>query len=91
MRTYVMKRILISDSTGVTGYIGGDILYALEHAHPDWEVTALVRNSDKGATVAASYPKIRFAYGSLDDHDVLEEEASKADIVIRTYSSPSST
>jgi hypothetical protein len=42
-----------------------------------------VRNSDKAAPVAAAYPKIHFAYGSLEDHDVLEEEASKADIVIR--------
>jgi hypothetical protein len=43
----------------------------------------LVRNSDKGALVAADYPKIRLVYGDLDSADVLEEEASKADIVLR--------
>jgi hypothetical protein len=65
------------------GYIGGDILYALEKAHPEYEYTALVRNSDSAAPVAAQYPKIRFAYGSFDDSNIIEEEASKADFVIR--------
>lgn len=69
--------------TGVTGYIGGDFLYRLLEKHPDWEsdVTVLVRNSDKGAKVAQNYPKIKLVYGDLDSADLLEEEASKADIV----------
>jgi len=70
--------------TGATGYIGGDVLYALEKAHPDYEYTAIVRDSDKGAIVAASYPKTRLVYGTLDDSALLEEESSKADIVIHT-------
>jgi N-acetyl-gamma-glutamylphosphate reductase len=70
-------------STGATGYIGGDILYALEKAHPEYEYSALVRDSDKGAPVAAAFPKTRLVYGGLDDSQLLEDEAARADIVIR--------
>ncbi|KAH9827711.1 Nucleoside-diphosphate-sugar epimerase [Teratosphaeria destructans] len=66
---------------GATGYIGGDALYAIAHAHPEYDITALVRNSDKGAVVAKEYPSIRLVYGDLDDSALLEEEAKKADIV----------
>nr|POE59198.1 hypothetical protein CFP56_24467 [Quercus suber] len=69
--------------TGVTGYIGGDALHALAAAHPDYDVTALVRNSSKGAQVAQQYPRIRLVYGDLDSVDLLEEEARQADIVGR--------
>lgn len=71
-------------STGATGYIGGDALYALMQKHPrDYDVATLVRNSDKGAQVASQYPSIRLVYGDLDSAETLEEEARKADIVLR--------
>lgn len=70
--------------TGATGYIGGDALYAIANAYPDLEVTALVRNSDKGAKVASRYAKIRLVYGDLDSTKLLTSEASKADIVVHT-------
>lgn len=57
-------------------------------AHPDWEITASVRNSDKGAQIAAIFPKIKLVYGDLDSTAMIEEEASKADIVYRKYSDP---
>lgn len=83
MLTQVMTR------TGTTGYIGGDALYALEKAHPDYEYTAMVRNSDRGALVAAVYPRIRLVYGTNDDTKLIEEECAKADIVIRmSYPQP---
>jgi len=63
-------------------------LFALYNAHPDYEYTASVRNSDKGALVAASFPKIRLVYGTLEDTALLEEESSKADIVIRKVLHP---
>ena len=59
-------------------------MYAVSHAHPDYEFTALVRNSEKGASVAAEYPSIRLVYGTLDDSALLEEESARADVVIRT-------
>ncbi|TVY21279.1 Uncharacterized protein LARI1_G000428 [Lachnellula arida] len=73
--------------TGVTGYIGGDALYALEKAHPEYEYTALVRSSDTGAQVASVYPKIRLVYGTLDDTELLEKESASADIVLHTADS----
>ena len=48
-----------------------------------YDVAALVRDSDKGAQIASQYPAIRLVYGDLDSSDVLEEEAKKADIVLR--------
>jgi nucleoside-diphosphate-sugar epimerase len=77
----MFRHRLIISSTGVTGYIGGDALYVFQKAHPEWEITCLVRNSDKGAKVAAQYPKIRLVYGELDSADLIAEEAKKADIV----------
>ncbi|TVY33380.1 Uncharacterized protein LSUB1_G007852, partial [Lachnellula subtilissima] len=77
--------------TGVTGYIGGDALYALEKAHPEYEYTALVRNPDKGAPVASVYPNIRLVYGTLDDVELLEKESASADIVLHTADSSDHT
>jgi len=67
--------------TGTTGYIGGDALYVFTRAHPEWEVTCLVRNSAKGSLIASQYPKIRLVYGDLDSTDLITEEAKNADIV----------
>lgn len=70
-------------STGVTGYIGGDGLYAVANAHPDWEYSALVRNKEKAARLAEKYPQIRIVLGDLDSSDIIEEEVKNADIVFR--------
>ncbi|OQE14913.1 hypothetical protein PENSTE_c032G02932 [Penicillium steckii] len=67
--------------TGVTGYIGGDGLYAVANAHPDWEYSALVRNKEKAARLAEKYPQIRIVLGDLDSSDIIEEEVKNADIV----------
>ncbi|KAF2254099.1 NAD(P)-binding protein [Trematosphaeria pertusa] len=68
--------------TGATGYVGGDALYAIANAYPDLDIIALVRNSDKGAKVAAQFPKIKLVFGDLSSTDLLTSEASKADIVL---------
>ncbi|RMD42876.1 hypothetical protein DV735_g2298, partial [Chaetothyriales sp. CBS 134920] len=69
-------------TTGTTGYIGGDFLYALVEKHPDWDITALVRSSEKGAKVTAAFPKVKVVYGSNESGgDVIEAEVAKADIV----------
>lgn len=69
--------------TGATGYIGGDALFAIASAHPEYEITALVRNSDKGVQVAKEYAKVKLVYGDLDNVELLEDEAKKADVVCR--------
>lgn len=68
--------------TGSTGYIGGDALFAVANKYPELEITALVRNSDKGAKVSSQYPGIRLVYGNLDSIELLETEAYMADIVL---------
>lgn len=70
-------------STGATGYIGGDALHQLMRSTQQYEVAALVRSSEKGAQIASQYPTIRLVYGDLDSAEALEEEARKADIVLR--------
>lgn len=69
-------------ATGVTGYIGGDALFAIAKAHPEYDITCLVRNSDKGAQVASQFSTVKLVYGDLDKVDVIEEESKKADIVL---------
>ncbi|KAK3903168.1 hypothetical protein C8A05DRAFT_14855 [Staphylotrichum tortipilum] len=68
-------------ATGVTGYLGGDAVYAILDAHPEYDVTCLVRNKTKGAWVAEAHSGITIVYGELDDGSLLEEEAAKTDIV----------
>ncbi|KKK24384.1 hypothetical protein P175DRAFT_0497912 [Aspergillus ochraceoroseus IBT 24754] len=67
--------------TGATGYIGGDVFYAVTQAHPDWQISVLVRNKEKGAQIASKYPKVRVVYGDLDSAGIIEEEVKNADIV----------
>ena len=73
-------------STGSTGYIGGDVLYEVAQAHPEYDITCLVRNSKKGAKIGSQYAKVKLVYGTLDDAKILEEEARKADVVLRESS-----
>ena len=75
-------------STGATGYIGGDGLFSIVQAHPDWEITALVRNEDKAAQVRSKYPKVKILKGDLDSADLIEGAVADADIVFRTCFHP---
>ncbi|KAI1616853.1 hypothetical protein EDD36DRAFT_415735 [Exophiala viscosa] len=70
--------------TGVTGYIGGDTLYALNQKHPQWEYSALIRTQAKADQVKQQYPKLRIVVGDLDDSALLKGESAKADIVLHT-------
>lgn len=55
----------------------------LVDAHPDYGITVLVRNEERGKPVKKRFPSVKLAYGSLDDSTVVEKEAAEADIVIR--------
>ena len=72
-----------NSSTGATGYIGGEVLHALQHAHPDYEVAALIRDKEKASKVLGAFPKVRVVLADLDNVDIIEEESRKANIVIR--------
>jgi hypothetical protein len=69
--------------------VGGDVLYALLQAHPSWEssITCLARSPSRGAELSSAYPNLKLVYGTLDDSQILEKEASKADIVLHWASS----
>ncbi|KAL6228865.1 hypothetical protein BDW75DRAFT_226098, partial [Aspergillus navahoensis] len=51
------------------------------NAHPDWQLSALVRNKDKAEQVKAQYPNIRIIHGDLDSSDIIIEEVKNTDIV----------
>ncbi|KAL2073862.1 hypothetical protein VTL71DRAFT_11188 [Oculimacula yallundae] len=76
-------------ATGTTGYVGGDILHVLLETFPWWEqhITCLARSRSRGAALSAAYPKLKVVYGDLEDAGLIEEESSKADIVLHFASS----
>ncbi|KAH6609270.1 nadp-binding domain [Trichoderma cornu-damae] len=69
------------------GYIGGTAFDYVYNAHKDYEYTVLVRDETRAQLVKAKYPTAKFAYGTLDDSDVIEKAAAEADIVIHTADS----
>lgn len=79
---FFIKSILLTNV--YKGYVGGDATYTLLQKYPAWEsnITALVRNETKGGLVAKVYPKVKLVYGDLGDLALLEEESSKADIIL---------
>jgi uncharacterized protein YbjT (DUF2867 family) len=74
-----------SNSIGVTGYIGGQAVLHIVNKHPNYSITALVRNKEQASYVKSAFPNLKFVLGDLDSTDLLLEECSKADIVLRIY------
>ncbi|EPS42962.1 hypothetical protein H072_3082 [Dactylellina haptotyla CBS 200.50] len=72
---------------GITGYIGGTTATTLASKHPEYEITALIRNTKQGDQVKAVFPKIRTVLGDLDSLEIIKEESTKADIVFHCASS----
>ncbi|KAJ7598699.1 hypothetical protein C8J56DRAFT_1039585 [Mycena floridula] len=68
--------------TGATGYIGGSVLdLLLEHKnHPRFDITALVRSEDK-AQKLKNATGINIVVGSHQDIELVEDLASKADVI----------
>lgn len=75
--------MLTGTSTGSTGYIGGTVLNKLYHHDPDYSITVLLRSTP--AHFEAQYPRIRIVNGDFDSVAILEDEAAKADVVIREH------
>ncbi|KIV82017.1 hypothetical protein PV11_04158 [Exophiala sideris] len=74
--------------TGATGYLGGDAWTAILGKHPEWQSssTCLVRNETRGRLLQKKYPSVRLVIGDLSDSELLEHEASRADVVIHCAS-----
>ncbi|KAF0641076.1 hypothetical protein FPSE5266_06878 [Fusarium pseudograminearum] len=72
--------------TGASGYVGGQLLHELTKTHPEYNIVTLVRDSHAAETIAQAYPKVRTVVGDLDDSELVEQEAGKADIVLNVAS-----
>jgi len=69
--------------TGASGYIGGQVLAGLVRSEANFTISALLRDQDKANIVARAFPNVNLVLGDLDDVDIIDREASKADIVLR--------
>lgn len=59
------------------------MLHVLQSTHPEFECAVLVRDKAKAEQVSNAYPQVRMVLGELDSAALLEEEARKADVVVR--------
>jgi nucleoside-diphosphate-sugar epimerase len=73
--------------TGVSGYIGGQLLANISFKHPNYEIVGLVRDIEQGERIKAKYPLLQTVYGDLDSSDLLAFEAGRADVVFQTANS----
>ncbi|KAF2496499.1 NAD(P)-binding protein, partial [Lophium mytilinum] len=74
---------------GATGYLGGSILSSLlpklTTSPPSYTISALVRSPEKSKWLDSH--NIHPVLGSLDDIALIEDEASKSDVLINTADS----
>lgn len=71
--------------TGVTGFIGGDVLSGLTQKLAASKIVALVRNQGQAAAVTGQFPTVTPLLGDLDSSAEIQQAASKADIVLRMH------
>lgn len=68
--------------TGISGYIGGQLLHNMIDKHPEYQITGLVRTEEKKKEILALHPSVNILIGDLESLDLIEEESSKADVVL---------
>ena len=73
------------NSTGVTGFIGGDVLHGLAQTLTSSSIFAPVRNKCQAAAVTGRYPTVIPLIGDLDSSTEIQQAASNADIVLSMY------
>ncbi len=73
--------------TGISGYIGGQLLHDVFKKHPEYQIRGLVRTEDQQKQIALKYPSVQISIGDLDSAAILKAEAAKADVVLCTYRS----
>ena len=57
------------------------MLHTIVKAHPEYDVSVLLRSTPEG--FKELYPNVRIVQGDYDSGELLSAEAYKADIVIR--------
>jgi uncharacterized protein YbjT (DUF2867 family) len=70
--------------TGISGYIGGQVLHDITRKHPEYQIRGLVRTKKQQQNIASKYPFITIVIGDLDSADILKVESAQADVVLRT-------
>ena len=50
-------------------------------------ITCLVRSSSRGISLSSAYPSLKLVTGTLEDSQVLEDQAARADILLHFASS----
>ncbi|KAG8156616.1 hypothetical protein KVR01_013567 [Diaporthe batatas] len=66
--------------TGVTGYVGGTVFNTIVTAHPEYNITVLLRNPQP--SFSEKYPNVKVLKGEFGDFELLKDAASKADVVV---------
>ncbi|KAF1941140.1 NAD(P)-binding protein [Clathrospora elynae] len=66
--------------TGGTGYIGGSVLHTIATAHPEYDITVLLRKTPEA--FKSTYPNIKVIEGDYDGADAIAGAAEMADIVV---------
>lgn len=72
-------------STGVSGYIGGQVAKAINQNYPNWHQVVLVRSEAQASIIKATWPDVETVIGDLDSHEILVEQGKRADVVLRKY------
>lgn len=74
---------------GATGFLGSELLILLAKEFPNYPIFALVRNltPERISRIHSIHPSITLVEGTLLDDTLVQEHASKADIVINSASS----
>lgn len=80
-----LSRVCIANinRTGVSGYIGGDLLSVLAVQYPDYQYRVLVRSEKSRELIKAQFLGIEIILADLDDLETLARESARADIIIR--------
>lgn len=76
----------MKNSTGATGYVGGEVLHQLASLSQSHTIRCLVRDVTKAKIVKESYPTVETVNGDLENTELIEQEASNADVVFHLAS-----
>lgn len=68
---------------GALGYVGGDLTALLIQDHPNYHISALVRNPTQAVSLQTIFPSVQPIVGSFGSRDILIEEAKKADVIVQ--------
>lgn len=73
-----------SKRSGVTGYIGGEVLHRLTSTSDlrNTVITCLVRDASKADLLRQSYPHVQILLGDLDDDEKIRQLSAASDIVL---------